>query len=165
MIWAVARSQACISSQKRAIPPLVHKCSKKCPPPRGNPECRFPLPTSWISGKKNPLSLGGRYSMSLSQNLFFIVITVGTVQYLLQYGAVCFSDASAYGATAYFWPALTEFDLIFEELMYGVRDVLAYLRYGVMQLFQDEIIWGHSNFWFRKKCLPVPYCHKYCMVP
>ena len=35
--------------------------------------------------------------------------------------------------------------------MYGARDYLAYLGYGAMRLFQNEIIWGHGNFWSRKK--------------
>ena len=49
--------------------------------------------------------------------------------------------------------------------MYGARDYLAYLGYGAMRLFQDEILRGHGNFWSRKKNLPVPYCHEYCTVP
>jgi hypothetical protein len=35
--------------------------------------------------------------------------------------------------------------------MYGAEDNLAYLGYGAMRLFQDEIIRGHGNFWSRKK--------------
>ena len=49
--------------------------------------------------------------------------------------------------------------------MYGARAYLAYLGYGAMWLFQDEILWGHGNFWSQKKKLPVPYCHKYWTVP
>ena len=37
-----------------------------------------------------------------------------------------------------------------EKLMYGARDYLAYLGYGAMRLFQDDIIRGHVNFWSRK---------------
>ena len=39
----------------------------------------------------------------------------------------------------------------FEELMYGARAYLAYLGYGAMWLFQDEITRGHGNFWSLKK--------------
>ena len=49
--------------------------------------------------------------------------------------------------------------------MYGARAYLAYLRYGAMRFFQDEILRGHGNFWSRKKYLPVPYSHEYCTVP
>ena len=50
--------------------------------------------------------------------------------------------------------------------MYGARDYLAYLGYGAMPLFQDEIIRGAmANFGPGKNNLPVPYCHKYCTVP
>ena len=35
--------------------------------------------------------------------------------------------------------------------MYGGRDYLAYLRYGAMRLFQDEILRSPGNFWSRKK--------------
>ena len=73
-----------------------------------------------------------------------------TVQYLWQYGtgkldtglavtfelrahgAMCFSEASAYGATAYIWPA--DYTNT-EKLMYGAREYLAYLGYGAMRLF------------------------------
>ena len=41
--------------------------------------------------------------------------------------------------------------------MYVARAYLAYLGYGAMRLFQDEILQGHGNFWSRKKNLPVPY--------
>ena len=50
--------------------------------------------------------------------------------------------------------------------MYGARDYLAYLGYGAMPLFQDEIIRGHSNFWSRRKDIAVPYCHNcYTVIP
>ena len=35
--------------------------------------------------------------------------------------------------------------------MYGTRDNLAYLGYGAIRLFQDEILRGQGNFWSQKK--------------
>ena len=41
--------------------------------------------------------------------------------------------------------------------MYGTRDYLAHLGYGAIPLFQDEIIRGHSNyFWSRIKKFTGP---------
>ena len=49
--------------------------------------------------------------------------------------------------------------------MYGARAYLAYLRYGAMRFFQDEILRGHGNFWSQNIYIPVLYSHKYCTVP
>ena len=49
--------------------------------------------------------------------------------------------------------------------MYEAIDYLAYLGYGAMRLFQEEIIWGAMvTFGPGKRNLPVPFCHKYCTV-
>ena len=40
--------------------------------------------------------------------------------------------------------------------MYGTRDYLAHLGYGAMRFFQNEILWGHGNFWSREKIYTGP---------
>ena len=40
--------------------------------------------------------------------------------------------------------------------MYGARAYLAYLGYGAMRLFRDEILRGHGNFWSRKQKFTGP---------
>ena len=49
--------------------------------------------------------------------------------------------------------------------MYGARYYLAYLGYGAMPIFQDDIIWCHGNFWLQKKKSSIPFFHQYGTVP
>ena len=54
--------------------------------------------------------------------------------------------------------------------MYGAGDYLAHFGYGAMPLFQNEIIWGQSNFFvpekiYRSRDRTRAYCHKYGTVP
>ena len=40
--------------------------------------------------------------------------------------------------------------------MYGAKYYLAYVGYGAMRLFQDEILRDHVDFWFPGKIFTGP---------